>query len=833
VPQQTSKVSIRIAAMVLICVLLGVMTLMETGMPRATAAPLMLAEGGETDYQIVIPALPDVSTEAVAADFAQILEQITGATFLVVADTQPPQPREIVVGHDNARLGALGLAGLASGFAQGEYEIRTVGEHLIIAGGPPRGTINGMYGFLQDHLGCRWFTPGVSRIPKQSVIELGSIQDRQKPAFRYRSTNYPLHWDAGWTARNRLNECKTYGGGVSMMMLMADPRVKTIGNYSSGHQFSYIPASLYEEHPEYYALIDGERMLHDNSNQRGYCVTNEGFVQYMTDMLKRGLRGSSGPHFVGLGHADNAFYCQCEECRASYDRVGLSGTYMEFDNKVAEAVTEEYPEAIISTLAYGITLRPTDVQMHPNIRPFWCPIGACYAHGFDECVYNQDRDWLGQLAIWLENTSQLGIWYYHHQYDSLMPHLNLFATGRNFQIFQDMGVDDIFVEDSAGYTHRTNAVSDGDKLMPAYGNAELHGYFTVPWGLEHLKAYVTCRLLWNPEFDVEQGIREFCQTYYGPARHELSQYALSVESIDSYDTSINQVFDAYSCLHQNGSHALVLKWPVVRQLDVLFDQAEAKVADDETLVRRVRMARLSLQLEILCFAPADSPLRHKAFDGFFELAEELGIKLLSHTGVSATFDPQTIAEFKELMSHPEDIVIPGQEPVGVNVLSNSDFETETGGDGIPDGWSATGQYLPEDYALDPEGVTLDDTKAHSGSHSVRLAKTPVEKSIVALRQRFPVTAGEWYRASVRYQADMQAGSVHIIFTAFDENGKWLRHQSGARGLNSTGDQWQELTVDTKVEEGTTELMIEFLFYDDQAEGVAWIDDFTCRKLHKE
>lgn len=828
--QQTSSVSIRTAAVVLICVLLGVMTLMEAGMPRATAAPLVLAEGGQTDYRIVIPSPADVSTEAVAGDFAQILEQITGAAFPVVADTQPPQPREIVVGHDNARLGALGLASIAGDFAQGEYEIRTVGEHLIIAGGPPRGTINGMYGFLQDHLGCRWFTPGVSCIPQRSRLQLDPIQDRQVPAFRYRSTNSNTHWDAAWTARNRLNECKTYGGTVSMMMLMADPRVKTIGNYSSGHQFSYIPASLYEEHPEYYALIDGERMLHPDSNQRGYCVTNEGFVQYMTDMLKRGLQGSSGPHFVGLGHADNTFYCQCDSCRASYDRVGVSGTYMEFDNKVAQAVVEEYPEAIISTLVYGITFAPTDVQMHPSIRPLWCPISACYAHSFDECAYNRDRDWLGQLSQWLENTSQLGIWYYHHQYDSLMPHLNLFATKRSFTIFHDMGVDDIFVEDNCGYTRRTNPVSDGDKLLPAYGDGERNGYFTVPWGLEHLKAYVTCRLLWDPEFDVAQGIREFCQTYYGPAGDELAQYALAVESIDSYDTNINRTFDAYAGLHENGSHALILKWPIVRQMDVLFDQAEAKVADDAVLLRRVRMARLSLQLEILCFAPADNALRQKAFDSFFPLAEELGIMFLYRTGV--TMEGRTIPQFKELMSHPEDLVIPGQEPVGANVLSNSDFETDADGDGLPDGWSAAGQYLPEDYALDPEGVALDDAKAHSGSRSVRFAKTPAQKSIVALRQRFSVTAGEWYRASVRYQADMQQGSVHIIFTAFDENGKWLHHRGGARGIKSTGDQWEELTVDTKVEEGMAELMIEFLFYDDQAEGLAWLDDFTCRKIHK-
>ena len=77
-----------------------------------------------------------------------------------------------------------------------------------------------MYGFLQDHLGCRWFTPGCMKIPKQRTVTLGDIRDRQRPAFVWRATNPAMHWDASWTARNRLNECKTDGGRLSLKMLM-------------------------------------------------------------------------------------------------------------------------------------------------------------------------------------------------------------------------------------------------------------------------------------------------------------------------------------------------------------------------------------------------------------------------------------------------------------------------------------------------------------------------------------------------------------------------------------------------------------------------------------
>ena len=62
------------------------------------------------------------------------------------------------------------------------YVIRTVGDDLVIAGGQLRGNMYGVYGFLEDHLGCRWFAPGVSRIPKSAAV--GHRPDRRPPGSR-------------------------------------------------------------------------------------------------------------------------------------------------------------------------------------------------------------------------------------------------------------------------------------------------------------------------------------------------------------------------------------------------------------------------------------------------------------------------------------------------------------------------------------------------------------------------------------------------------------------------------------------------------------------------
>jgi len=115
---------------------------------------------------------------------------------------------------------------------------------------------------------------------------------------------------------------------------------------------------------------------------------------------------------------------------------------------------------------------------------------------------------------------------------------------------------------------------------------------------------------------------------------------------------------------------------------------------------------------------------------------------------------------------------------------------------------------------------------------VKLVKTPRANSIVALRRRLDVTPESWYRMSVKYQAEVKRGGVYVIFTKFDKVGRELGHGSGQRGVKTTGGKWYEMTVDTKAPKDTTQLVIEFLFYDDQGEGVAWIDDFTCAKIEK-
>jgi alpha-glucuronidase len=140
----------------------------------AAEKELTLAEGGRSQYVIVVPENGSPSTRYGAEELQRFLHQMTGVELPIRSDQSPLSAREIVLGP-NAHLQPIGVDIDFDALGAEGYRIKTKGHHLIIAGGDLRGTLYGVYCLLEDHLGCRWFTPTVSRIPKHQRLVVPSI----------------------------------------------------------------------------------------------------------------------------------------------------------------------------------------------------------------------------------------------------------------------------------------------------------------------------------------------------------------------------------------------------------------------------------------------------------------------------------------------------------------------------------------------------------------------------------------------------------------------------------------------------------------------------------
>ena len=162
----------------------------------------IIAEDGQARMTIVVSAAASPSTRYAGEELQRFLGEMTGAEIPLVTDDAPAASSEIWVGESRRLQKANILIDYETLGTEG-YVIRTRAPHILITGGEPRGTLYGVYGFLEDHLGCRWFTPEVSSIPKSRVLAVLPIDEVRKPILEYREPFVYECFDGDWAARNR------------------------------------------------------------------------------------------------------------------------------------------------------------------------------------------------------------------------------------------------------------------------------------------------------------------------------------------------------------------------------------------------------------------------------------------------------------------------------------------------------------------------------------------------------------------------------------------------------------------------------------------------------
>ena len=139
-----------------------------------------------------------------AEELQKFLEEMSGARLPIVTDARRPDGDLVLVG-DSKQLQKLGLQIPFANLGTEGFVLRTEGKHLVIAGGKQRGTLYGVYAFLEK-LGCRWFTTEVSVIPKKSTLVVEALaMNRSSRPSNIGSPKSPKPADKDWAVRNRLN----------------------------------------------------------------------------------------------------------------------------------------------------------------------------------------------------------------------------------------------------------------------------------------------------------------------------------------------------------------------------------------------------------------------------------------------------------------------------------------------------------------------------------------------------------------------------------------------------------------------------------------------------
>ncbi len=248
------------------------------------------------------------------------------------------------------------------------FIIKSVKDGVVIAGRTPLGTEHGIYHFAEEVLGIHWYTleDDAPTCPKRSTIEIPKLDMTVKPDFAWRGQFYSIitkylpekskaNRDAWW----RFNRVWGISGGMA-------------------HIFGdIVPVSLFDSHPEYFALIKDKRTRGNVNVQR--CLSNPDVLQLAIDYSAATFEKYPDIRFASLSGNDGGGWCECEKCEA----MGPTQAHriFTFCNSVAEALEDRYPNRGFCCIAYLATIEPPmDLKLHRNVVPWICPMVHCRTH---------------------------------------------------------------------------------------------------------------------------------------------------------------------------------------------------------------------------------------------------------------------------------------------------------------------------------------------------------------------------------------------------------------------------------------------------------------------
>lgn len=499
------------------------------------SAKSTLFRNGQSEYVISLPASASVPERTAAAELQQYLLQISGTKLPIIIGNRTADKAIIIT-----------TEAVGQGIDEDAFTYGSNGTHIYIKGGSSRGTMYGVYAFLENEFGVRWYTADHTVVPQRSEWTFDAFSRYEKPAVRYRMVQYyHVDTDPAWCAHNRNNTLwqtthNKYGGTEA---------------YWNAHTMTQFiaPDKYFKIHPEYFSMRNGKRLKNGQ-----LCLTNKDVLRICSEKLLKAIEKHPDYFAYSLSQADNEDYCQCQSCTKIAQQYGAqSGLMLWFVNQVADVVAQRYPEKYVGTFAYRYTRKaPKGIRPRNNVIIRLCSIECCFGHPLTASC---NRDFMNDLHDWGQIAPQIYIWDYvvnFKQYIAPFPNFNVLAS--NIKTFRD---------------------------NRAIGIHEEAQYETNGGEWAELRAWVLAKLLWNPEQDAHALVREFIQAYYGKAADDVQKYFDMVQALVTNDHHFN--------IYINENNALYTE-AFIKKGQKLLNKARRKVAGNAQLAHRVDKVRLQL-----------------------------------------------------------------------------------------------------------------------------------------------------------------------------------------------------------------------------------------------
>ena len=443
-----------------------------------SAATLLIAKGGRPMQPVTISVKASAPTRAVAGELAGYLKRITGASFEVRTGDGSSG---IVLGTlTDFPTPALNPAlAIRNGFDGKEaYAIRTQPKRLLLLAATDKGVPHVAFRFLED-LGCRWFFPHPAWevVPTIPTLKFGrDITDR--PTILSRSIWFEAGSGGDQQNADYVN-WKRHNGQAESFVSNAGHNMDVV---------THLHQAEFDKHPEYFALrkqADGtfKRDLWSGQLELSNPAVRKMIVDYAVDYFKQ----NPVADMVSLEPADTTAHSESPESLAL---GSVSDNVFGMANEAAKALQAAYPgqNKLVGVLSYNAHWDPPSFPLEPNVHVQLSGLGQGKYTG-------PERD-----ALWPQRSHNLGFYEYFSVWLWSYDHL------------------------PGSWTNGVHGLQKGIQDRVARGATAVSAESTSSWGPNGRGYYVTNKLLWNPDADVNALVADFYEKAFGPGAPAMKRY---------------------------------------------------------------------------------------------------------------------------------------------------------------------------------------------------------------------------------------------------------------------------------------------------------------------
>ena len=557
--------------------LLGFVTVAFAIAGPVSAADLAFVNGGQSSHVIYHAATAAPSVKLAAQELQRVIQASTKVELPI--RTEPASPM-ICLG-DNASARQAGLS--PESLPDDSFLISTQGTNLYILGKDypddkptwaswhSRGTLYGVFDFLETAVGVRWLLPGEwgEDIPLRTTLAYSTAPVKKTPDF-------PIRYLVDIQDRNRGND----NNPQQVRLWLQRQRLPTTAEgrkLQHGHAWEeYIPEKVWHEHPEYLAAsADGKRRTFERPANVKFCTTNPHVVQEFAKGVIHWLEAHPNQRSVAISPSDGGDFCDCADCRAlltkdPHGKESRTVAMLLFNNQVARIVGQKHPDRLLGTYVYYNYMYPPEqtLKIEPNLWLVWAPLNY-YGWGLQKPVYRQEFPQI--IQGWTALTKN----FMYHNYSTWFRSLNGAIVPPGFDILKL----------ELPTLHRNGVTG-----------VEMVGLGA--WGYGGVSNYLLAKQMWDAEVDVDALYREWLERAYGPGWQSMDQLYQTLET--RMKAWKERETPNYSGEQYEINYAVIdnVYRPVFRDLERLYLEAVNKA---ETTPQRQRLAMFGENLIMLHF----------------------------------------------------------------------------------------------------------------------------------------------------------------------------------------------------------------------------------------